>query len=779
MRKVLVLLICFLFVKFTHAQQTERPLDRVLTDIEKRYEISISYNSKIVEGKRVIIPDLSIGLTELFKLIEEQTQLAFKSVDNESYVLINSTRKEPYKIPKATVLDEVVINNYLTSGYTKRIDGAINATPNKIQALPGLIEPDVLQSLQYISGVQSPDETATGINIRGGTPDHNLILWDGIKMYHYSHFFGMVSAFNPYVIDNVKFYRNAAPSEYGSYTSGVIDITSDEAVEPSFKSGLGFNMIHGDAYIKTPVTEKLGIVVSARRSYTDAFETVTFDKYSELIFQNTKITEGNEVFSDELSRTNNTYYFADFSTKFIYNLNDSHKLLLSGIYSRNDLRFQSQFNEINQRTDDEIDIENKGVSLKWNGDWSSQFKTKLVVSASDYDFRFNGEELLSEFFDFETIKENRITEFNINFSTNYKISDNHEVIAGANYTFSELDFTIGNISDVIFNEDFILRSDNSKTSVGTLFGQYNYKSGPWRLSAGLRANYITSLSKFYAEPIVSVKRYLGEDLILNLSLEKRYQYISQIVEFETQDFGLENLVWTLSDDDIPLLESEQASIGVNAKHKDWYFDAEVYAKRITGITSLTNGFNREFNALSQGKNTIFGMDVTLKKQIGNFSSLASYSLTQNDSRFEDLNNGTSFNSNFDIRHYLSLIQSLKLGGFEASLGYIYKSPRPFTPALGLQGSNADDIMIDYGDINSERLTDYHRFDLSAKYSFKPLNNSVRVTLGASLINIFNRRSILNRTYRIVLNTSDASFQLREINRSSIKRSPNLVFRVEF
>ncbi len=779
MRKVLVLLICFLFIKLTHAQQTDQPLDSVLAAIEKRYDISISYNSKIVEGKRVTIPNLSVGLVDLFKLIEEQTQLTFRSVDDESYVLINSTRKEPYQIPKATVLDEVIINNYLTSGYTKNIDGAINAAPNKIQALPGLIEPDVLQSLQYISGVQSPDETATGLNVRGGTPDHNLILWDGIKMYQYSHFFGMVSAFNPYIIDNVKFYRNAAPSEYGGYTSGVIDITSDETVKRAFKSGVGLNMIHGDAYIKTPISEKLGVVISARRSYTDAFETVTFDKYSELIFQNTKITEGNQVFNDELSRTNNTYYFADLNTKFIYALSDNHKLFLSGIYSRNELRFLSQFDEINQRTDDEIDIENKGVSFKWNGDWSSQLKTKLVVSASDYDFRFNGEELLSEFFDFETIKENRITEFNVNFSSQYRIKDNHEITAGANYTYSELDFTIGNISDVIFNEDFILRSDNSKTSVGTLFGQYNYTSGPWRLNAGLRANYITSLSKFYAEPIVSVKRYMSEDFILSASIEKRYQYISQIVEFETQDFGLENLVWTLSDDNIPLLESEQASIGVNVKHKDWYVDAEVYAKRIIGITSLTNGFNREFNALSQGKNTILGMDITLKKQMGKFSSLASYSLTQNDSKFRDLNANASFSSNFDIRHYLSLIQSLKLGGFEASLGYIYKSPRPFTPALGLVGSNADDITIDYDVINSGRLTDYHRFDLSAKYSFKPWNNTIRMTLGASLINIFNRRSVLNRSYRIILNTNDASFQLREINRSSIKRLPNLVFRVEF
>ena len=105
---------------------------------------------------------------------------------------------------------------------------------------------------------------------------------------------------------------------------------------------------------------------------------------------------------------------------------------------------------------------------------------------------------------------------------------------------------------------------------------------------------------------------------------------------------------------------------------------------------------------------------------------------------------------------------------------------PYTPANGLIGDNADNITIEYGVINSEYLNDYHRLDFSAKYIVLPFKNkSTRATLGFSLLNIYNRKSLLNRSYRAILNTDTALYELRETNKFSLGRIPNLSFRLDF
>ncbi len=105
-------------------------------------------------------------------------------------------------------LEEVLISDYITQGISKKQNGAIEVAPKKLGILPGLIEPDVLLSLQLLPGIQSSSETASGLQIRGSSPDQNLVLFDGIKMYQSGHFFGLISSFNPYVTKKISLYRN-------------------------------------------------------------------------------------------------------------------------------------------------------------------------------------------------------------------------------------------------------------------------------------------------------------------------------------------------------------------------------------------------------------------------------------------------------------------------------------------------------------------------------------------------------------------------------------------
>lgn len=828
------------------------PLDSFLVAVEKRFEITISYNAKIVQNKTITVTSVPKKLSKTLGIIEQQSQLFFIKINQGNYILkkpkpeelqticgylldsetqeklsnslisqagnSSTTDRKGYFILKNVyteralqielfgydkktieiqnfkddcltiyltksefMLDKVILHNYLTTGFSKNTDGAIEAIPEDFQTLPGFVDPDVLQSVQLIPGIQSPDETSTGLNIRGGTPDQNLILWDGIKMYQYDHFFGMISSFNPYLIENVKIYKNAASSRYRNHLSGVIDIQSYSKIPKKTTVGLGGNMIYADAFIKLPVSDKIGVTASLRRSYSDVFETVTFDEFSEQIFQNTKITDTNGTFSDVLSQTNHSFYFIDFTAKVIAELSKKSTLTVSTIFSKNDLDFESKFDEINQRTQDDLFIKNIGIGTTWKHQWNKKLNTNFSFSKSQYNLEYLGQELLSNFFRYETVKKNKVLDLNAHFQGSYKLNQKHTFTGGYVFTFNNLDYTIGNQSDVVFDPDFLLTSNNSKNTIYTLFGEHQFTPKGWNIYTGIRANYTSTGDKIFFEPRLHISKKINRQFNVVFSAQQQYQFISQIIEFETQNFGLENQVWvTANDEDIPILKSQQVSLGASFKKDFWNVDIETYYKKINNLTSITRGFNIEGSGFSTGHSTIKGIDILVKKRIQNFTTLASYSITQNTFNFDDLNNRQPFPGNFDIRHYLSLIQSAKFGNLELSLGWRFRTSRPYTQALGLDGDRASTVSIVYDATNKKRLPDYHRLDFSAMYKWEPFSNKdLKMAFGFSLLNVYNKTNLLNRSYRVILDRQNATFQLRTIDKISLGRTPNFSFRLEF
>ena len=160
-------------------------------------------------------------------------------------------------------LDEVVVFKFLTTGLTKQTDGSITVNTEDFGILPGLLEPDVLQTVQALPGIKSIDETVSDINIRGGTNDQNLILWDDIKMYQSGHFFGLISAFNPYLTEHVTIIKDGTSAEYGDGVSGIISMQSKNKIEGNFFGGAGFNMISADVHGQVGISEKLALQFSA------------------------------------------------------------------------------------------------------------------------------------------------------------------------------------------------------------------------------------------------------------------------------------------------------------------------------------------------------------------------------------------------------------------------------------------------------------------------------------------------------------------------------------
>ena len=146
-------------------------------------------------------------------------------------------------------LENVLVTDYIKRGIQMEDGLLMVINPKRLNNLPGYSEPDIMQMVQLIPGIHSPDESANGLHIRGGTPDHNLILYDDIPVYHSGHLFGMVSGFNSNIVEKVNVFRSTFGPEFGGRVGGVVDIKSHTKVPAKVEGGFGLNFMHGDVQL--------------------------------------------------------------------------------------------------------------------------------------------------------------------------------------------------------------------------------------------------------------------------------------------------------------------------------------------------------------------------------------------------------------------------------------------------------------------------------------------------------------------------------------------------
>jgi len=703
--------------------------------------------------------------------------------------------KDLQKTPCETILLEVdkydlgtvLLSNYLTSGINKNSNGDISISPSKLGILPGLTEPDVLQSIQLLPGIQSPNETASGLFIRGGTPDQNLILWDGIKMYHSGHFFGLISAFNPYVIEEVSVYKSGTETRYGDRISGVIDIQTDTKVPEKISGGFGFNMTHADAYLKVPIGKKFGVTVSARRAFTDFLETFTYNNFSDRVFQNTKITESTEIIENVFSETENDFFFTDYTVKLIGKLSDKDEIMVSNLYTKNELDFMSEIALFEETSRDRLSIQNNGFSGFWKRQWNPNFSHTFDAYYSRFDFdylgTFRGNIVGSTEQD---QKRNEIKDIGFSYNTNWKLNEKNSIQSG--YQFSSNDVSFG-FSGFTGTQEGVTTYNVGEENINNshaLFASYKYNDkNELIVNAGLRMNYFSTTKSTFFEPRLYVEKKLNNAFSVNFSGELKHQAVSQILEFNTANFGLENQVWAIANgEEFPVLKSRQISTGVVFSKKGWRVDLDTYYKKITGLTSFNRSFGNTsvLETFTQGNSRIYGVDVLIEKQINNYKTWMGYSYTDNDFEFSRINNGLAFEGNYDIRHYFRWAHSYTIKNFEFSLGWNYRTGTPYTPVTSETQPNGD-LFVFIGDTNSTRIPDYHRLDFSGTYTFNfDKKNNIKGKIGFSLLNIYDRQNLLERYYEIrpFLNQdNNVQFRLETVDKFSLGMTPNLVFRVDF
>lgn len=836
--KLFVLLLLLPFVCYSQSSK-KAPLTVVLDAIAKQHDVKFSYIDEELVVYALVPPSGEISLKEKLTYIEQHTRLKFEKLSSNYYSIYNDIRMDKplcgylidsdtglgienaeiaiaglnvsvnsgiggyFKLPvlapntitirhlnyethtlnpgdlyipdcptlylKPVVheLAEMEAVRYLATGISRKESGELIVRPRKFGILPGLTEPDVLQTMQQIPGITSVDETVSNINVRGGTHDQNLFLWNGVRMFQTGHFFGLISAFNPLPATNISIYKNGSPAFFGESVSSLVDISTHmTAVDSSFTIAAA-DMISLNLLTHLKLSDKASLQISGRRTYADLLETPTFRDYEERVFQNTTVTDVADNTEIPVKSTEN-FSFYDFSVQYSQKAGEKHEVLANviGVANSVDIYQQSGTAERNSN----LMQRNFGGSINLSSNWNSNHSTDLQGYVSWYDL-----DAVNDAIENDQVTKQRNTILDQGIKFRYKYSGINDILLSAGYQLDEIGVTN---SDEVNIPEFSRKSkDVSLTHV--LIGEARYISPNQNtaVTVGLRGNYFSKFSTFAAEPRVSASHKLNTLLKLEITGEQKSQTVSQIIDQHADFLGIEKRRWVLANNaDVPIQKSAQASVGLIYASRGWLASAEGFYKKITGITSDSQGFRNQYEFINAtGDYSVAGGELLVQKTLGRFYSWVSYSYNDNHYNFKGFV-PPGFVNNFAVSHAVQLAGIYEWNQLRLALGAKWRTGRPVTEPLSfvIDPDNPGNSQITYNLPNSTTLPEIFTVNFSAAKTW-PLNKRVNLTASCSVLNVLDRQNIINRFYRI----NRGNNSVEAFNTLGLGCTPNISMKLYF
>ena len=714
--------------------------------------------------------------------------------------------------PTVELLQEVIVQDYLTSGVQKNEDGSIELSTKKLRILPGLVEPDVLTSVQLLPGITSPTEDAARLFIRGGNPGENLILYDGIKMYQSGHLFDQISAFNPYILDRTLLYKGGTSVRYGDRISGVVDITTKDPTRDSLRVGGGINLSHIDVFFSAPVSQNVGVLAAIRRSTTDLYSTITTVNLVEKVFQNTRGSNNTSFQNlvDDNQLLDQTNYL-DGNLKVLWNLSEKEQLRFSSIFAETNLNINSALIDEDENIglsmlSDNLKNRNLGLGLNYCKK-TDRHHQELNIYGSFFDQNYMlDDDNEAGLFTKEEI--NELLDLGAEYNMTFYNKQNNFFKVGYQFSYNETKFFQEYIAPENFEDNFFFSTASQlygETYNHTLFASYTWDQPNWYTSLGIRNSYLTNTKSLFLEPRIFSSFKLNKSLRITASAELKNQQIFNVntltqIEFYSPNLPVSSNNWFLAnstdllDEEFgnfgaPVLRSQQLTLGALYTKNGWNLDVEGYYKQLSNINLYTlinfpitlslllNDDFEEVNGEQLGEEKRFGIEVLLKKTIQNYRFWVGYALSKNQIDY-DLIQEDAFASLNDQRHILNISQTLKVKNFEFALGYNFSTGRPFTQVVDVVDDNGFlEQRNDPAGISSNRFSDYHRVDVSALYRYRT-PNKVNFLLGFSLRNILNRANQLSQDF-ITVQDDELIFRYVPIINTSLSFTPDFVFRIFF
>jgi outer membrane cobalamin receptor len=617
------------------------------------------------------------------------------------------------------LLDEITINASKTARkYESTQTSAMSLQMNEVKSLPTFLgETDLMKALQLTPGVQSGNEGTGGIYVRGGGPDQNLILLDGVPVYNASHLFGFFSVFNADAVKSMELIKGGFPARYGGRSSSVVDIRMKEGNMNKFGGEGAIGLISSRLTLEGPlVKDKSSFIVSGRRTYLDLLARPIIKKS----------TGGDEDIG---------YYFYDLNMKVNYKISDNDRIYFSA-YMGDDRfyaisKYKSQ--SFTEKSKGGIDWGNITAAARWNRIFSNKLFSNTTLTYSKYNFNTVFEEELQ--YKNPPTKEysgmvykSGIKDWALRVDFDYVPLPDHYIKFGGSaihHTFSpgalglksiELKDTTLGARDIVAGEFNLYIEDDIKVNSNL------------KINAGIHLSAFNVRGKTYTriEPRLAARQIIGPELSLKASYSRMNQYIHLLTN---SGISLPTDLWVPSTNILKPQSSDQVSLGIFKDYKGEYeFSAEAYYKKMQNVMEYKEGsgffnINSEWeNKITQGEGQSYGIELLARRNVGKLTGWVGYTLSKTERRFDDINQGKPFPYKYDRRHDIGSVLMYKPNTRrEYSATWVYGTGNAITlPIAQYRTSPTIDFAgyyyaTAYSERNAYRMNSYHRLDVSASF----------------------------------------------------------------
>jgi ferric enterobactin receptor len=652
----------------------------------------------------------------------------------------------------------------------KETVNAVKITPKKLEQLPGVGERDVMRSFQLMPGVSASNESSSGLYVRGGTPDQNLVLYDGFTVYHVDHLYGFFSAFNSNALKDVQLFKGGFESKFGGRLSSVTEITSKEGNQKRFNIGGDLSLLSANLYTEGPLGKKLTGFLALRRSYQGPIYNYISEKFGKGSQTRASAPTGEGPGGRFTQDAKIKSFFYDLNGKLTWHP-DANNIVALSIYNGTDKldngfsaatpTFGQSNANFNMNATDLTKYGNIGSSLKWGRKWSTKLYGNTILSYSNY---FSNRDRSSER---TIVNENqeavttRTGVFENNDLKDYSFKSDYQWDM---FNFSKIQFGVfGTWFDIKYNyaqsdtSSILDRSDYGLLAGGYIQSELKLMKDKFRITPGIRTSYYGVTDKYYIEPRLSGSYAINDNLTFKAATGKYYQFANRVTREDimsgSKDF------WILADGlYVPVSSSIHYTAGISYETPVYLISGELYYKKINNLTEHSLRINANPMGVDYNENFFVGngyskgLELLVQKKYGDLTGWVSYTLGEAMNHFDEYSD-EYFPANQDVRHEFKIIGIYNYRRFDFSATWIYATGRPYTApsgayTIGLLGGSSQDFFT-VTEKNSLRLPAYHRLDISATYKLLAgmKGQKRRKEIGYIGISIFNVYNHSNTWYK--------------------------------
>lgn len=691
----------------------------------------------------------------------------------EFELLLDKNKELNVKLKPSVMLDEVVITAERKGDTRSSQMSATEFTVEKIKSVPVMFgEADIIKALQLMPGVQSGSEGNSGMYVRGGGPDENLFLLDGVPLYNVSHMGGFFSAFNTDAVKNVTLYKGSFPARFGGRLSSVLDVTQNNGNDQELHGNASIGLIAAKVNVEGPlVKERTTFSLSARRTYAELLVIPTImwindlsnDDPAPAVASNAKLDAG--------------YWFYDLNAKLTHKFNERSRLYGS-FYMGEDMIY-GKINTVTSLDEDmKLGFRNRWGNLigalRWNYVLTPKIFMNATVSYTQYNNTIIGsiEKPMSagskETSSIEGDYRSGIKEVTAKVDFDYTPLPEHNIKFGAAYTYhwfqpevakGSIDWYDSIQMNGALRYGLEIPSEMTLASEMTAFVEDDWSlTEAVKLNLGLHASGFKVQNSFYPslQPRLSGRVMLTDDL----SIKAGYAWMRQYVHLlSTTSITLPTDLWVPVTDNVKPMESHQVAGGLFYSRSGIAdFSIEAYYKSMNnlieykeGATFFGSSENWE-NLVVAGRGWSYGVEFLVQREIGKLTGWVGYTWSRTmrlfDREGQVLNNGNPFPAKYDRRHDLSIVLSYKLNDrIDFSATWVFSTGN--TATLSTQRySTVYEEPEEYdehtGNItyfegrNNYRMPNYHRLDLGV--NFHRQFRKAHRTISVSVYNVYNRQN---------------------------------------